>query len=82
MTVICNRHKTDIISRKDPPKDIKWTYLENWEHIKHIKLDRTLVGGLYHWTNRQATIQPFVVHHSFPVKGDESTNWKEISLVF
>ena len=46
VTVICNEHETEIISRKDLPKVIKRTYFENWKNIKHIRSGKTLVGGL------------------------------------
>ena len=46
ITVICIGHKTNIISRKDLPKEVKWTYFENWKHIAHIESGKNLVRGL------------------------------------
>jgi len=44
--MFCIGHRADIISGKDLPKDIEWTYFENWKHIKHIQLGKILVGAL------------------------------------
>ena len=43
---ICTGPNTGIVLGKDTSKNIKWTYFENWKHVKHTTLGETLVGAL------------------------------------